>query len=549
VTLKRIQRFKEKYHPEDSESRFNEQQNSVKSRREVFDKLVNIGILTDSNYINADINKEKDIIRFLDSAVIFMEDGTEEDLKVLGKSQKTSKDGDDSDDDVGTGHKFDGNDDAAPGEEQNKKDNGNEDGEVKEKPVIRKLHQTTSIFFRSLPPTIARLDIINLCKNYPGFLRAAFSQHDNSTTGKFMRRGWVTFAREVNIKDICWKLNTTKVKEESLNPVLNRDLSRRVRAVSGIAQHTPCARVDLRNVTQLIERLDSKWKVWMDNDGKNPYMMGISEYLVDELSEDEVEAEIEGGKKQDDVVVIKRDEKLLAVLDKLLFYLRVVHSVDYYNAGEYPNEFEMPNRCGIFHARGPVPPNQLTRKNIDEFVERFKERINPMLNYKAQLTEDEMKKMGPKDEDEEVEKFIKSNTQELETDKWLCPLSGKKFKGPEYIRKHIQNKHKDKLDQVRVDVKFFNNYLKDPRRPGPPSSVQPSITRPPITSPVLQMSPHYAMPNRSFPARRGGYTSPPYRGGGQYNRGSRGRSNSNIDKNRGRVGYQDLDAPDVDDLF
>ena len=57
-----------------------------------------------------------------------------------------------------------------------------------------------------------------------------------------------------------------QVKEESLNPVLNRDLSRRVRAVSGIAQHTPCARVDLRNVTQLIERLDSKWKVWIDND-------------------------------------------------------------------------------------------------------------------------------------------------------------------------------------------------------------------------------------------------------------------------------------------
>ena len=64
-------RFKEKYHPEDSESRFNEQQNSVKSRREVFDKLVNIGILTDSNYINADINKEKDIIRFLDSGAVY----------------------------------------------------------------------------------------------------------------------------------------------------------------------------------------------------------------------------------------------------------------------------------------------------------------------------------------------------------------------------------------------------------------------------------------------------------------------------------------------
>ena len=35
---------------------------------------------------------------------------------------------------------------------------------------------------------------------------------------------------------------------------------------------------------------------------------------------------------------------------------------------------------------------------------------------------------GPKDVDTEVEKFVKANTQELAKDKWLCPLSGKKFK-------------------------------------------------------------------------------------------------------------------------
>ena len=44
------------------------------------------------------------------------------------------------------------------------------------------------------------------------------------------------------------------------------------------------------------------------------------------------------------------------VLDRLLFYLRIVHSVDYYNHCEYPNEDEMPNRCGIMHARG-IPPS------------------------------------------------------------------------------------------------------------------------------------------------------------------------------------------------
>lgn len=49
------------------------------------------------------------------------------------------------------------------------------------------------------------------------------------------------------------------------------------------------------------------------------------------------------------------------------------------------------------------------------------------------------------DPDAEVEKFIQSNTQELSKDKWLCPLSGKKFKGPDFIRKHIFNKHAEKV--------------------------------------------------------------------------------------------------------
>lgn len=40
---------------------------------------------------------------------------------------------------------------------------------------------------------------------------------------------------------------------------------------------------------------------------------------------------------------------------RIILYLRIVHSVDYYNHCEYPNEDEMPNRCGILHARGPAP--------------------------------------------------------------------------------------------------------------------------------------------------------------------------------------------------
>jgi len=52
----------------------------------------------------------------------------------------------------------------------------------------------------------------------------------------------------------------------------------------------------------------------------------------------------------------------------------------------------------------------------------------------------------------EMEKFILANTQELAKDKWLCPLSGKKFKGPEFVRKHILTKHLDKIDELKKDV-------------------------------------------------------------------------------------------------
>ena len=52
----------------------------------------------------------------------------------------------------------------------------------------------------------------------------------------------------------------------------------------------------------------------------------------------------------------------------------------------------------------------------------------------------------------EVERFFEVNTQKLAENKYLCPLSGKKFKGPDFVRKHIFNKHSDKVEAVRQEV-------------------------------------------------------------------------------------------------
>ena len=51
-------------------------------------------------------------------------------------------------------------------------------------------------------------------------------------------------------------------------------------------------------------------------------------------------------------------------LDHLIWYLRLVHSIDYYNGMAFPSEDCMPHRCGIFTVR-PQKPNAATQDEGD----------------------------------------------------------------------------------------------------------------------------------------------------------------------------------------
>jgi hypothetical protein len=270
-----------------------------------------------------------------------------------------------------------------------------------------------------------------------------------------------------------------------------------VRAVSGLTVHRPIARQDVKHAAKIIEILDERWSLWQqdntdektDNEkegfgfiSRNPVLKGIADYLVDEgISEEEalLGQKLEDEKSKDvssETAGVERDDALLKVLDKLILYLRIVHSVDYYSAIEYHNEDEMPHRVGIIHARGPALSGPVTPTEVSDWLTSFEVRISPFMNTKIFLDDVEMVRLGKKNPNDEVEKFILANTQELSKDKWLCPLSGKKFKGPDFVRKHIIAKHMEKVDEVKQEVTYFNNYLKDPRRPQLPEhpSVKPS---------------------------------------------------------------------------
>ena len=84
-------------------------------------------------------------------------------------------------------------------------------------------------------------------------------------------------------------------------------------------------------------------------DSSNPLLSNITDYLIEEASAEEEELlglkdGEEEGEDGGEGIMISRDEELVQVLDKMILYLRIVHSVDFYNHSEYPNEDEMPNR-------------------------------------------------------------------------------------------------------------------------------------------------------------------------------------------------------------
>ncbi|XP_044731572.1 serrate RNA effector molecule homolog [Chrysoperla carnea] len=418
----------------------------------------------------------------------------------------------------------------------------------------RALHKTTSIFLRNLAPTITRQEVEAMCSRYSGFLRVALA--DPQPERRWLRRGWVTFTRNANIKEICWNLNNIRLRDCELGAIVNRDLSRRIRQVNGITAHKQVVRSDIRISAKVALHLDGKVNLWVDEnnpktnqeqsfglDSNNPVLKNITDYLIEEASAEEEELlGLESSTEQQDTssCIVERDEQLIKVLDKIILYLRVVHSVDYYNHCEYPNEDEMPNRCGILHARGPPP---LTKTDISTFMGSAVEaKMSHFLPDKTVASggsgdskTDKLVQLALKDEQAELDKFVLANTRELAKDKWLCPLSGKKFKGPDFVRKHIFNKHAEKVEEVKKEVQFFNNYLKDPKRPM--LAEQQPVKREDST-PAYGGHPVYGSIYGYGGMPRGGYYNQGY---GQRSRGyARTRGGSDF---RPVVHYRDLDAP------
>ena len=338
--------FRVRFHPEERAKRHEAVLANLRRRVDVFSQLVTN---TEQQPLRLTSDNEASLVRLLDSVVVCLEGGGEEEL----------------------GHVVN----ATPEAEWSS------------------LHKTTSIHLRTVPAAVTRLELEELARKFPGFLRVALSEP--APDRRWQRRAWLSFKRDTKVKEICYSLANTKLRNADLGPVLNKDLSQRIRPVSLLSNDKRAMRRDVRLAAALINRLDTKWSLWemrqtselLGAESTNPVLQNITEYLIEEASAEEEEllglnSRSSSEEEEEKTVSITVDEMVADVLDRMVLYLRIVHSVDFYNLCEYSSEDEMPNRCGILHVRDQllvVESQQVSQAEIEDYCHLFEKRARGSL--------------------------------------------------------------------------------------------------------------------------------------------------------------------------
>jgi len=164
-------------------------------------------------------------------------------------------------------------------------------------------------------------------------------------------------------------------------------------------------------------------------------------------------------------------------LDKLLWYLRIVHSFDYYNKTIYKQEDDLTLRIGVIHVRGdpdelPQPIDyeklrahiQKVDKDYEEFgqsqSQKYVTKDEERYNYKSygKVITDELTSYAQR-----VHKPRSEETEEV----YKCRHCTRVFQKLGDIGRHFVTKHRWAIDAIELETDFFNAYLFDATKMNP----------------------------------------------------------------------------------
>ncbi|CAJ0576626.1 unnamed protein product, partial [Mesorhabditis spiculigera] len=499
-----------KYHPLNLAARETKRRDEIARRLYAYNKLKERGHLE-----NLSLNPEnaRNIVRLLNAVVVLLDGGDEEKMERALKME------------------------ICAGAVRDLINVGVELPEEADKvPEHSLLTRRGGVMIRCIPPEATDAEISEALQRYPGF--ECLHVFPAYPEGGWMRKAMAVFRDNVDLRELCVGINGIRVKGSNLVAYLHAGSSQRVRISNPLINHKSVALSLLHKAVKILAVLDKRAGQYIDEAGEqnqheitkdiairvdyvststNPLIVKARGILPGDLDDDPSLTHPDRVPDSADVI-FKRDERVLNMLDEIAFYMRVVYSFNLLNYEMFTEEETLPNKCEVFHIRGQdikaVDDDKLPmfkKGELRAFENELEQKLGPF--YTARLVPDtQLAALGLLDLESAAEEFIQANTVQLSEGKWLCPLSGKKFKGLEFIRKHITSKHMDAVEASKAEGAFFNNYLRDADRPwinvSKPApdrrSYEPREPRYPVRE-RFEREEHPPSAKRTFPGKRQPY--------------------------------------------
>ncbi|KAJ3231072.1 hypothetical protein HDU81_004062 [Chytriomyces hyalinus] len=379
-----------------------------------------------------------------------------------------------------------------------------------------------ALFMKNLPAGVKRSEIVDACKDYPGYKTVLLS--DPRSDKNFIRFGWIVFNEGTDLEAALTALNGKAINEMGVL-ILAQQVTQQYRTRILPYEFSTASRleIDLSNVRRLARSLDVEAGIDSVTSGFET-AESAAEILCQRLPAPDVNAAAseEAAAKQEEMDALRGavvaeegaameqdngpaepkqtpvEAHLVATLkirlDMLIEYVRRVHWYDYYSGIEADGPEDFSRRAWI-HLRSTNPsatnmqsftftsngnnnnnPNNpnAAKGDFTRLSDRLDTRIlirttpTPPTDLPASTTTEstlpQFFKLGGKDPETHIDKGLESLVSEVDEEKYRCAECSKLFRGREFVKKHLRAKHDGVVEALKEEVTFYNNYVKDPNR-------------------------------------------------------------------------------------
>ncbi|KAI8380887.1 uncharacterized protein BYT42DRAFT_284922 [Radiomyces spectabilis] len=357
--------------------------------------------------------------------------------------------------------------------------------------IASSIEYENQLVIKTVPPTIARQRIIEMCSNVDGFEYLALSEP--SPNKKFHRIGWIHFKEGTDMVKAFEALDNLKIDDFTFHLAMNRknQPQQRVHKMAPeIANTSDRLDIDFEQAQLLAKVFDGD--LVDDDAGGLKLVLERAEEVIAKLSaaetsEDQDTEMDEPDKENGETKLAKESNERVYLkkrLDMIIVYLRNVHMFCYYCGMECDSFEELNRRCPEPHCRklASLSTSSTTDGKQQNRGERqaaqWAKNLDQRIAMKSQTPSDrELERWGGKPYSSELETFMKEHVQKEHEAKFKCKVGecAKAFKGFDFVEKHIITKHPEEIARLREEVDYFNNYVRDPNHLTPAANLQSNM--------------------------------------------------------------------------